>query len=212
MFLALLMLALTAASPAAGCPVHGKPALTVQRSPARTVRVWTSVRGGDEPMGVALLCDDRGRRLDRIEMPQANAGEVTARTVSLPGWPSPVVALVSTYSRADGISADPILWTTSHGRPRTILDRHLDWSEALCIGRLSPSSPAALAVIEFLSAGECHPCWPKLYRAKLYAWRGNALRLLSTRTTRRRHPDWRSALRELCLACPQEILHAGEGG
>lgn len=209
---ALLLLALAVARPAARCPAHGKPALTVRMSPAETVRMWTSVRGGEEPMGIATLCDERGHLLDRIEMPQANAGEVTARAVSLPGLPAPVLALVSSYPRADGISADPLLLAMSHGRLRTILDRHMDWGEALCIGRPSPGSPTALAVVEFLVAGECIPCWPKLYRAKLYAWRRGALRLTSMRTTRRRHPDWQSALRELRLICPEEVLHAGEEG
>jgi hypothetical protein len=49
-----------------------------------------------------------------------------ARLYQVPGWPSPVLAVVSGWGRADGITVDPSVLFVVDGRLEERLDFHLD--------------------------------------------------------------------------------------
>jgi hypothetical protein len=136
-------------------------------------------------------------------------GDVEARKYHFPGWPSPVLAITSGWPRADGITVDAVLLTVSQGQLKEVLPkRRLDFGDALCLGTISPDSQPSVSLFESVTGNQCFMCWPKRFQVTTYSWNGSDLIRQSMRTTRHKHKDYRSAVRELKMSCPEEVLQA----
>jgi hypothetical protein len=143
-----------------------------------------------------------------VKIPQGTPGDIEARKYDVPGWPSAVLVIVSIWPRADGIALDPVLLTVAGGQLRELFPKlHLDSADALCLGADSDSR-LSVDIIESVTGNQCFMCWPKRFQVTTYGWNGSDLIRQSTRTTRRKHKDWESALRELKMSCPEEVLQA----
>ena len=119
----------------ARCPRTSKADFVVQLPPLGEVKVWTYLEPEGEPWGAAVLCDRRGHLLRKLKFLQGAPGDINARQYDVPGWPAPVLAIASTWPRADGITVDEVLMTVSEGRLKEVLpNRPLDFADALCLG------------------------------------------------------------------------------
>ncbi|HSS48372.1 MAG TPA: hypothetical protein VLX28_05445 [Thermoanaerobaculia bacterium] len=185
------------------CPQTSAPALVIQLPPVGELKV----KNYDVPThrGVAVLCDSQGHLLRKMETPEGMPGSIKAHKYDVPGWPSPVLVLVSIRPRGDGITLDAVLLTVSGGQLKELPELHLDAADALCLGTASDSHPA-VDILESVTGLQCFMCWPKRFQLTTYSWNGSDLIRQSRRTTRNKHKDWRSALRELKMSCPAEVL------
>ncbi len=202
-------LALGAQAPKpAACPRTSKADLVLQLPSLGEVKVWTYEVPGDHPRGVAVLCDSQRHLLRKVTLPQGALGAIQPRKYDVPGWSSPVLAIASTWPRADGIAVDVVLLMVDGGQLKEVLPkRHLDFADALCLGTASESH-LSVDLIESVTGNQCYMCWPKRFQVTTYEWNGSDLARQSKRTTRRRHKDWRAAIRELKMRCPAEVLQA----
>lgn len=191
------------------CPKISNPDLVLQFPPVGKL----TTRNYEQPThhGVAILCDDHGRLLRRLETPEGVPGSVAARKYDVPGWVSPVLVVTSDRARADGVSVEPMFLTVFEGRLKELLPKlSLDFADAVCLGTASTATDSrpSVTIIESVTGNECFMCWPKRFRVTTYTWNGSKLIRQSKQMTHRKHKDWRSALGELKLSCPAEVLQA----
>ncbi|HEV7505142.1 MAG TPA: hypothetical protein VGS07_09540 [Thermoanaerobaculia bacterium] len=191
------------------CPRKSKADLVFQLPSLGELKLWTYVVPTGYPRGIAVLCDSQGRLLRKVTIPQGMPGDIKARKYDVPGWPSPVLAIASSWPRADGITIDAVLLTLSSlGQLKEVLPRrHLDFADALCLGTTSDSRPS-VDLLESVTGNQCFMCWPKRFQVTTYLWNRSDLTRQSMRTTRHKHKDYRSAVRELKMTCPVEVLQA----
>jgi hypothetical protein len=179
--------------------------------PIGSIIVRTSDAGGEaaEHRSVSALFINKSTPLLRLNFDQYGPGFVQSSSAVLPGLPSPIVFVVSGWSRADGGTANINLVAFVQNRLRVLLQTSVeaDAQDAFCINGASGQKGPSLALLKYNSDGEyCVMCWPKYYDLTSYRWTGHSFIKSGMKKGHRLNADWKWAKDEFGVRCDLEIL------
>lgn len=135
-------------------------------------------------------------------------GWVDASASNLAGWPSPLIFVVASSMRADGVSTDAAIVTFNDGRFRRLFPRDIftDANNAICLTGKNNTKQPFLRLIAYTEGDYGEVVWPKYYKITSYSWTGRSFKLLGSKDSKRKHQDWASAAEEFGIQCDVEVL------
>jgi hypothetical protein len=161
----------------------------------------------DEPFCPTELVLTRGRERHVISFGEGIEAPSTLTTipVSMTGIPSPILVALAAFTGGSDTSFEIAVLRVKEGSVYELTDErlHATIQDALFLGTFDGAP--GIQLLNFVWENEAHYDAHR-YQAALYTWDGSGFRPSTTRETRRKHPDWRGATRELSLRCSYNFI------
>ena len=170
------------------------------------LKVKTTSSSNEDRHETVVFSDSRGKVVKKLHFERGGPGHIELYVHQSSTPPTPIIFVISSWLRADGVELETIPLMPSDGRLQELFSSPVDadLQDGICI---SKSGSTITVLHQDNEADYCVLCWPKYFMAETFIWNGKSFHSQGQSKTSKLHQNAVSAANELSLDCSTSLFN-----